>query len=152
MFTSDRNAYRLAFLDAWQKARGGQPLEPVEHQIIEIINEHPEYQAILAERERALSINYLPERGDVNPFLHMSLHLALRDQVRLDQPKGMRAHYQRLVKARGDAHAAEHRLLECLAEMLWQLQQPGARAFDEAAYMRCIKRVAHGKGVKRRAS
>lgn len=142
MFSTDRHAYRHAFITAWQKSLFAQPLEPVEQQIVEVVRAHPDYQALLNDRERALSQDYLPESGQANPFMHMSLHMALNDQLSIDRPKGIRARYQQVLKRLGDVHQAQHRLMDCLAEQLWLAQQPGANGLDEPGYMACIKRAA----------
>jgi hypothetical protein len=74
----------------------------------------------------------------MNPFLHLSLHLAIAEQLAIDQPVGIRAEYERLVAARGDEHEALHAILECLGETLWQAQRLGG-APDEAAYLDCVR-------------
>ncbi len=138
MFTQDRDQLRRFYLQSWEKARNGQPLEPLEREVVAVIEAHPEYHALLARGEAALGGEYPPELGQTNPFLHMGLHLALREQVGLDRPAGVRAVHTRLRLALGDAHAAEHAMMECLAEALWQAQREG-RPPDEAAYLRCLQ-------------
>jgi hypothetical protein len=148
MFSNDRTHVRKQFIDAWQKARDQAPLEPLEQQIVEVVRRHPEYQPILEQGEASLSRDWLLTGGETNPFLHMGLHLALLDQITTDRPPGMRKLYQRMVKAcLGDTHEAEHRMLACLAEELWQVQQNGGD-FRTKHYQRCIKR--QGGGSQRR--
>jgi hypothetical protein len=139
MFSQDRNTLRRYLASAWHKAEAGLPLEPLEHQIASLVREHPEYQPLLADPEIAVGRDYTPEGGEANPFLHLGLHLALLEQVAMDRPAGIRAHYQRLVRRTGDAHGAEHLAMECLAQALWEAQltrQPP----DEAAYLECLAR------------
>ncbi|MFP4494801.1 MAG: DUF1841 family protein [Halochromatium sp.] len=149
MFTQDRDALRQTYLTAWRKARAGEPLEPVERLIVEVAERHPEYHALLEQGESALGREWLPEGGESNPFLHMALHIALQEQVSTNQPPGIRRLYQGMIAAcLGDAHAAEHRILDCLAEELWKIQRDG-REFRPKAYLRCIKR--RGSGQRPRA-
>lgn len=149
MFTKDRNALRQAYLDAWGKARVGAPLEPVEQQIVDVIRQHPEYHSLLEQRDVALARDWGPEGGETNPFLHMGLHIALQEQLSTDRPAGIRQLYRGMIDAcLGDTHAAEHRILDCLAEAIWKVQRDG-REFQPKAYLKCIKR--RGAGQRRRA-
>lgn len=143
MFSNDRRSHRRTFIDAWAKAQARQPLEPVEAQIVQVLGEHPEYHALMLDAEDALDRDFLPEQGESNPFLHMALHLTILEQVGIDQPAGIRLLYRKLVKATGDAHEAEHRIMECLAEALWRLQR-NQTPFDERAYLECVKRAGGG--------
>ena len=107
---------------------------------------HPEYHALLEAPERHLDRDWRPESGDVNPFLHLSLHLAVAEQLAIDQPPGIRAQFERLRAARGDEHAALHAVLECLGEVMWQAQRHGTRA-----RRRALSRVPRAAAVARRA-
>jgi hypothetical protein len=140
MFNQDRTELRRTFAEAWRKAEAGEPLEPLEQQLASIIREHPEYHALLANPDAALDRDFPPEAGEGNPFLHLALHTAILEQIATDRPTGIRALYQRLVRRAGDAHAAEHRVLECLAAALWQAQRDNAPA-DEQAYLECLRRL-----------
>ncbi len=139
MLSSDRNSHRRVFIRAWGNARARQPLTPLEIQIVEILRQHPEYQPFLEADDNALDRDFSPEQGTSNPFLHLGLHLAILEQVSIDQPAGIRHLYQTLTQRTGDPHAAEHRLMDCLAEGLWTLQR-GQQPFNEHDYLDCIKR------------
>jgi hypothetical protein len=141
MFSQDRDSMRRYFLDAWRKARSGEPLEPLEHQIADVIRNHPEYHELMGSPDTALVREYLPENGETNPFLHMSLHIAILEQVGTDRPAGIRDLYQRLVKSAGDNHAAEHKIMECLAQGVWETQR-SKQPFVEQYYVECIRRIA----------
>ena len=104
-----------------------------------IIARHPEYHATLETPEDSLDRDCRPESGDVNPFLHLSLHLAVAEQLAIDQPPGIRAEYERIRVARGDEHEAQHAVLECLGEVLWNAQRHGT-APDAALYLACLAR------------
>jgi hypothetical protein len=136
MFSTDRNSYRRIFIDAWTKAQTGQALEPIESQIVAVARQHPEYHAFLVNPDVSLDQDFPPEQGAPNPFLHLALHLAILEQVSIDQPVGIRQRYQALVVATGDPHQAEHLIMECLAESIWSLQRGGS--FDEKAYLECV--------------
>jgi hypothetical protein len=136
--TQSRDELRQAYVDAWRKYRERVPMEPLEAQIADVIALHPEYQAQLEDRDTALARDFSPEGGQSNPFLHMGLHLAVRDQIATDRPIGMRAAFDAIVRKRGDAHEAEHALIECLAEALWEAQRAG-RPPDERAYLERVR-------------
>jgi len=139
MFAPTRDEARRFFVDAWAKYRAGATLADLEKTAVTLIVLHPEYHAILDNPERHVDRDYAPEAGAVNPFLHLSLHLAVAEQLGIDQPRGIRAHFERLRAARGDEHAALHILLECLGETLWQAQRLNAPP-DEHVYLDCLER------------
>ena len=124
-------------IDAWARYRAGAPLSELERMAAGIAALHPEYHAILDDAERFAERDYPPEAGEANPFLHLALHLAIAEQLAIDQPPGLRAHYERLLAARGDDHEAVHVLLDCLAETVWQAQRTGS-AFDATVYLGCL--------------
>lgn len=135
-----RDELRQAYVDAWRKHREGLPMEPLEAQIADVIALHPEYHAALERSESSLSRDYSPEHGQSNPFLHMGLHLAVRDQIATDRPMGMRVAFENLARRRGDEHEAEHAIIECLAEALWEAQRAG-RPPDEQLYLERVRRL-----------
>jgi hypothetical protein len=139
MFAPSRDEARRFFVDAWAKFRAGSALEGLEKTAAALIALHPEYHALLEDPERHLERDYVPEGGAVNPFLHLSLHLAVAEQLAIDQPAGVRAHFDRLRGLHGDEHAALHAVLECLGETLWQAQRLNA-APDERVYLDCLER------------
>ena len=146
-FSPDREQLRRYYLNAWRKYRDNLPMEPVEHAIAEVVAEHPEYHPMLEKGEAILEREYLPEQGEANPFLHMGMHLAIREQVGTNRPAGIRAVYQKLLEAKGTRMDAEHVMMEALAESLWQAQRYG-REPDEQEYLRTLKQTA--KRIKRR--
>jgi hypothetical protein len=133
---------RRVFLETWRKAREGLPLEPLEATLAEVIAAHPEYHRALEDPE-AVDRDYLPEGGESNPFLHLSLHLALAEQLAADRPAGIRDLFQSLAGGAADRHHLEHAVLECLAEALWSAQRAG-RPPDEEAYLECVRRLRRG--------
>src|ERR1700730_4642543 len=130
----NRDQMRRMYLDAWRKFTARAPLEPLEAQLAAVIAEHPEYVTWLESGENALTAEFTPEAGRQNPFLHMGLHLAIREQVATDRPAGIAEVHQKLSARLGDPHAAEHAMLEALAEALWDAQRNG-RPPDEQAYL-----------------
>lgn len=138
MFNPSRDEVRRFFFEAWRKYRNQLPIEGLEQSAIEIMLLHPEYHALLDQPGQYADRDFSPESGQLNPFLHMSLHLAIAEQVSIDQPRGIRALHRQLLSAQ-DTHDALHVLLECLGETVWQAQRTGT-APDEAAYLECIRR------------
>jgi hypothetical protein len=141
MFGNNRDSLRRYYGAVWDKASAGQPLEPLEHMIAAVIREHPEYQPVLAEIGTALDREYPPEMGQTNPFLHMGMHIAIREQVGSGRPAGILDLYQQLCRRAGEAHVAEHWMMECLGETLWEAQQAG-REPDERIYLERLRRLA----------
>ncbi len=129
----NREQLRQMYLQAWRKFSERQPLEPLEAQIAAVIAEHREYLPLL-QSPAALAADFTPEGGEQNPFLHMGLHLAIREQVATDRPAGIARIHRELTRRLGDAHAAEHAMLERLAEALWEAQRAG-RMPDEGRYL-----------------
>ena len=103
--------------------------------------QHPEYHAFVEQPERFVERDFGPEGGKTNPFLHLALHLAVAEQLAIDQPPGIRAQFERLRVARDDEHAALHAILECLGEVVWHAQRHGTSP-DAALYLACLERQA----------
>jgi hypothetical protein len=143
IFSSDRETLRRMYREAWQKHSAGQPMSPLEAQIAGIVAEHPEYHGAIT--DSALHCDYLPEGGQANPYLHMGLHLALREQVATDRPPGIRQLHQRILARTADLHDGEHRMIDCLAETLWEAQSSHT-APDEGRYLERLRQLA-GDGL-----
>lgn len=140
MFNPSREQVRQFFCEAWRKHRERSILEGAEVVAADLIVEHPEYHALLENPALAMEQEFTPESGQMNPFLHLSLHLAVAEQISIDQPFGILSAYQAL-RARLDVHAAEHAIIECLGETIWRAQRDGG-AIDGAAYLDCVRRAA----------
>ncbi|MEO6185409.1 MAG: DUF1841 family protein [Steroidobacteraceae bacterium] len=136
---SGRDALRRRYRDAWQRLRDGLPLEPLDAQIADVVVLHPEYHAVLEDPESSAQ-PFNVEQGRSNPFLHMGLHLALREQVATRRPAGIEAVHLRLSRQLGDVHQAEHRMIEVLAETLWEAQRAGT-APDEQRYLERLRQL-----------
>lgn len=128
---------REMFFSAWKKHLDNETLEPMEKQIVSLLKDHPEYHGLI-ENPDAIDKDYTPEHGELNPFLHLSLHLALREQVGTDRPKGIAAVTRSLLMKHGDGHTVEHLMIECLGEFLWDAQR-AQREPDELAYLEKLK-------------
>ena len=139
MFNPSRADARRFFFETWGKYRSRAPLEGLERTAIEIILLHSEHQVLLDDPQRNLDRDFSPESGAVNPFLHLSLHLAIAEQLSIDQPHGISAAYRELARRAASEHDALHVLLDCLGEVVWRAQRERA-APDEAAYLGCIRR------------
>ena len=138
--TQSRDQLRAVYIDAWRKRRAGMPMEPLEMQVADVIELHPEYHASLEAGGEVVDRDYTPEGGQSNPFLHMGLHLAVRDQLATDRPPGIRRAFEDVVRRMGDSHEAEHRMIDCLAETLWEAQRSGLPP-DEQTYLERVRRL-----------
>ena len=141
LFEQDRNQLRGVYVEAWNFYRQGKPLNPLQAQIVAVIEQHPEYHSLLENTDKAIDRDYRPELGETNPFLHMGMHLAIQDQISTDRPAGVRKQYELLLAKKIDSHELQHKLMECLAEMIWQAQRDGELP-DEERYIACIKTLA----------
>ncbi|WP_346765447.1 DUF1841 family protein [Thioalkalivibrio sp. XN8] len=137
LLPNNREELRAFYVEAWRKRRERLPAEPLEVQVADVIEQHPEYHRLLEDDPEALARDWTPEGGESNPFLHMGLHLAVREQAGTDRPAGIAAIYGALV-ARLGRHEAEHRIAECLAEALWQAQR-NQRAPDDVSYLETLR-------------
>ena len=140
MFSQDRKKQRKYLADSWQKYIKNKPLEPLEKQLVSIIEIHPEYHYLIGN----IDSEYFPEQGEVNPFLHINLHLALRDQLSINQPNGIKEAHQKLVNQHKDPHVVEHFMMECIAEMIY-LSQKNMTAMDQESYLNCITCLSNEK-------
>lgn len=136
---ASRDELRNRYVNAWRRRREGLPLEPLDMQIADVVALHPEYHALLDSPE-GTSRPFTVDQGVTNPFLHMGLHLAIREQVGTRRPAGIEAVHQRLTNLLGDPHEAEHRMIEVLAETLWEAQRAG-HAPDEQHYLDRLRRL-----------
>ncbi len=141
MFDPSREQSRDFLFEAWRKFRATEPLTAMESIAVELITLHPEYQPMLDDRDRYLEQyrdrDYPPEFGETNPFLHLNMHIAIREQVSIDQPRGVRGHHAALSEKTGSALDAEHEMMDCLAEMIWQAQRHRT-APDAGIYLDCL--------------
>lgn len=137
MFSPSRDQARQFLFDTWAKHQQQIALTDLERLALSHLLDHPEYHSILAQPERYRTQDYHPVAGETNPFLHLAMHLALSEQLSIDQPPGIRAAYQALCTRCGDAHAAAHQALECLAEMIWRAQRD-QRPPDAQRYLDCL--------------
>lgn len=136
----NRDRLRRFYIDVWRKFKTGAPLQPLEKQIAAVIGEHPEYVPSI-EAEDALTMDLSPDSGRMNHFLHLGLHLALRDQLATDRPVGVAQIHRDLSARLNNAHDAEHRMLEQLAETMWEMQRYG-QPFDEQSYLERLRKLS----------
>lgn len=139
MFAPSREQVRQFFFDTWAKYRTGAALQGLETIALGVIMLHPEYHAVLEAPESSAGREYTPDMGQTNPFLHLSLHLAIEEQLSIDQPAGIRAAFDAVLRKSGSRHDALHAALDCLGEMVWKSQRDHA-APDAHAYLECLRR------------
>ena len=134
----DRDSGRTFFLEVWGKHKRQMRLEALEQIVLNVILQHPEYHVILEKDEKEISaMEFTPEMGMTNPFLHMGMHIAIKEQLSIDQPVGIRDRFDRLLKRTGNEHDTMHQIMECLAEMIWQAQRSQS-APDASIYFECL--------------
>jgi Domain of unknown function (DUF1841) len=139
MFTPSQHDVRRFFCETYRKYRANEILTPLEAIARDWIMQHPEYANALADLDTALVADYSVENGASNPFLHLSMHLSIAEQVSIDQPPGIRAAFLSLAQRLDSEHEAHHQIMECLGEMIWTSQRSGLPP-DGAAYIECVKR------------
>jgi len=138
-FNPSRDEARNFLFESWRKRKAGELLTPLEDLVAQLITKHPEYHAILESPERHQDQDYLPEQGAANPFLHLMMHLTIEEQISIDQPLGVRTHFTRLTQQFESEHDAQHHMMECLGEMIWQAQRHRTPP-DAAIYLACLKK------------
>jgi hypothetical protein len=141
MFQPSQNDVRRFFCGAYARWREGLPLEPMQALAARWIEQHPEYHAELADEAEALARVYTVEDGRTNPFLHLSMHLSIDEQMAIDQPTGIRQAVDLLAVRRGSLHEAQHEVMDCLGEMIWASQRSGLPP-DGQAYLGAVRRRA----------
>lgn len=139
MFNPSREQVRQFFIEAWSKYQQKQLLSPLENMAVNLVQQHPEYHELLEDPD-ALHQDYTVEKGQTNPFLHLSMHLAIQEQLSIDQPPGIKAAYDRLV-ATLEPHEATHRIMDALGEVIWEAQRLN-KPLDNERYIELIHRYA----------
>ena len=138
IFGQDRSELRRMYADAWNKHCDKKPMTPLESQVVAVVEWHPEYHDDVTSDD--LDKDYTADGGKTNPFLHMGLHLGIREQVATNRPAGISGVLASLTARCGDAHAAEHQMIDCLAETLWEAQSQN-KPPDEQTYLLRLQRL-----------
>ena len=140
IFNPTREEVRRFFCDTWKKKTEDHILTPMEIIASDWMVEHPEYHTVLTDPEGAVAQDYTPERGETNPFLHLSMHLSISEQISIDQPPGIKAVSEKLVKELGSEHEAQHAMMECLGQVMWEAQREG-QPLSPDKYLEALKMV-----------
>ena len=140
MFGQNREQLRRFYQQVWEKRRANAPLAGVEQIVAQVIEQHPEYHALIDDPQ-ALERDFHVEDGQTNPFLHMGMHITLAEQLGSDRPAGIRGLHQKITLRTGDAHQTEHKMMECLGLVLWEAQRAG-KPPDEEAFLECMRKLA----------
>ncbi len=138
MFNPSRDEARNFLFESWRKRKASELLTPLEDLVVQLIAKHPEYHDVLDKPGDYQDKDYAPEQGATNPFLHLMMHLTIEEQISIDQPAGIRAHFIRLTHKFESEHDAQHRMMECLSEMIWQAQRNGTQP-DATIYLTCLE-------------
>jgi len=139
LFNPSRDEARNFLFETWRKRRAKELLTPLEDLTAQLIEKHPEYHAVLEDPDGNQDKDYLPEHCETNPFLHLMMHLTIEEQISIDQPQGIRAHFVRLTRQFESEHDAQHRMMECLSEMIWQSQRNRTQP-DALIYFACLEK------------
>jgi hypothetical protein len=140
IFNPTREEVRRFFCDTWKKKTEGHILDPMETLAGDWMEQHPEYHELLANPENALEQDYTPERGETNPFLHLSMHLSISEQISIDQPPGIKAIAEKLSQKLGSMHEAQHLMMECLGQVMWEAQREG-KPLNPENYLEALQRL-----------
>jgi hypothetical protein len=132
MFNPSQEESRRFFCDVFRKQLEGEILTPLEAMMAAWIVQHPEYDKLLADPDKAIAADFAPERGESNPFLHLAMHLSIAEQISIDQPKGVRDAFIALSHKLDSEHEAHHIMMEALGEMIWNAQRNGLPPDGEA--------------------
>ena len=141
MFQPSQHDVRRFFCETRRKQRDGLPLSPMEAIAADWIARHPEHHGELDDLDEALAAAYPVEGGRANPFLHLSMHLSISEQIAIDQPTGIKQAFGLLATRLGSLHEAQHQAMECLGEMIWESQRSGLPP-DGERYLECVRRRA----------
>jgi len=133
-------AHRQVFWDAWQKSMADLPLNALEVRIARVIGMHPEYHPMFDDLETFLDRDFQVDDG-MNPYLHISLHLALEEQLAIRQPPEASSCLEFLMQRKGmSRHDALHVLLDVLAETVYFAQRKGGEP-DVASYVERVREL-----------
>ena len=138
MFAPTKEEVRHFFCDTWRKTQTHALLTPLEAIARDWLIQHPEYESDFANPD-AQAAEYDVEQGKPNPFLHLSMHLSIAEQISIDQPKGIRDAFIALATKLSSEHEAHHHIMECLGQMLWTSQRNGTPP-DAETYIECVRR------------
>ena len=142
MFNPSREQARQFLIESRRKRRDRLPATPLETMAGDVIALHPEYLAMLDAADQSLERDWSPDNGETNPFLHLSLHLAIEEQLSINQPHGIVAAFDKLLAKRGNRHEALHAVLDCLGETLWRSQRDKV-PLDSNTYLELLQGAAH---------
>lgn len=142
LYNPSRDQARQFLFDAWAKFQLQQTLTDLEKIAVEVIQMHPEYHAIFSSPEKYMHQQYFPEMGETNPFLHITLHLSVVEQISINQPIGITPIYDKLRQKYSDTHTAYHDVIDCLAETIWHAQRNN-EPLDSAYYLKLLNQKSN---------
>ena len=142
MFNPSQHDVRRFFCDTYRKILERSILTPLETIAADWIRQHPEYAEAFSDVDKALEADYRVDQGQTNPFLHLSMHLSIAEQISINQPVGIQPAFIRLARLKQSEHEAHHAMMECLGAMIWESQRHG-HPFDGAAYVAEVNKLAH---------
>ena len=140
IFNPTREEVRRFFCDTWKKKIEGHILDSMETLASDWMVQHPEYHHLLLDPDGALAQDYTPERGETNPFLHLSMHLSISEQISINQPPGIKEVAEKLSRKLGSDHEAQHLMMECLGQVMWEAQREG-KPLNPENYLEALQKL-----------
>jgi hypothetical protein len=139
MYNPTRDEARNFLFESWRKRRAGELLSPLEDLTAQLIDKHPEFHQLFSDPGKNQDRDYAPDGNVLNPFLHLMMHLTIEEQISIGQPHGIREQFARLTQKYESEHEAQHAMMDCLGEMIWQAQR-NQTAPDAAVYLSCLEK------------
>ncbi len=119
----------------WDTAQLGLPLEGEDAQTAEIMREHTEWHHVWARADQLSDAEI--ERDGVNPFLHITIHQVVLNQINGALP-ATKDTFEALLAMGIDRHEAIHRIGTVFTEGIYETLK-FRRPFDEEKYSRGLK-------------
>jgi hypothetical protein len=128
---------RRKIQEVWQKAKEEEELSREEDRLAKILLEHREYQEIWEK----IPLNPERETGGVNPYLHVSLHLAIENQIVEENPRQVNRYLSKKLAQGIDRHKIIHEIAAIFCESLFdtlKYQKP----FDRIRYIQRLEEMS----------
>jgi hypothetical protein len=123
----------------WEASNQGIPLHDEEHQrLAEVLQQHPQYHNAWEFADQIEDVEYVID--GVNPFLHVTFHSIIENQLATGDPPEVRAALQRLLRKRLSRHDAIHRLAQVFTEELFPVLKQD-RPFNQERYVRKLRKL-----------
>lgn len=129
----------------WQLALAGAPLTIEQMRLVRVMQEHPEYRSIWDNPEEASA--GLEDLTEPNPFLHVTAHMMVEEQIAGRNPPDVAVVVSRLTRSGDSRHEAIHKVANVLMGEVWDVLAK-KREFDREKYVRRLGELLQ-KGTRR---